>query len=346
MKTTFLYGLSIFLIFLCNIASAINVNSLYIGEVPVQSQSPDERRQKMPAALAQVFMKVSGDNQILTNPRIKQQLSKASSLVQQFGYTAANTTPYLLQIHFDMNGVNQCLREASAPVWEQNRPLILGWIHDESGEIGDILTHTTPNPVVDLMKQNMAARGLPFILPTMDNVDANTVNPQLITDMDITKLEAASKRYKSNSLLIGHITKNGDLLTTQWKLTMGNDQWGWTITGKKAEDIIPALMNQITKTLSTRFAIVTSNAIQKNIELKITGIHHQADFTQLIRYLNHLAPVANVSISNINGSDVLLNISLRSTEESFLKAISLSHELSYVANTDNTPPMIFKWNSQ
>lgn len=348
MKTALLYGLSIFLILTCHTASAIQVNSLYMGEIQVHSQSSEERHRMMPTALAQVFTKVSGNNQILTNPRIKQQLPKASSLVQQFGYAtsaAANTnTTYLLQIHFDINGVNQCLREANAPVWGQNRPLILGWISDESTPTQDILTLKTTNPMANLMKKNMDQRGIPFTLPNMDTTDANLITPQLITDMDIPKLLAASKRYKSDALLIGHLTKNGELLNTQWKLTLGSDQWEWNITGKTANDIIPALVDNITNTLSTRFAIVTSNSIQKNIALKIMGIHHQSDFTQLIRYLNHLTPVANVSISSVNGSDVLLSISLRSTEESFVKTLSLGQRLSAISTKDNTSPMIFQWN--
>lgn len=342
MKTVLLYGVCLFLICLCKGASAIQVNSLYQGEVQVYSQSHEERRQKMPVALAQVFVKVSGDNQILANPRIKQQLNKASTLVKQFGYSATKAQiPYLLKIHFDIDGVNQCLRDAGTPVWGQNRPLILGWIHDESAEIsGDILALNTQNAIVTVMKQTMEQRGLPFVLPAMDEIDVNVVTPQLITDMNIPKLEAASKRYNPNSLLIGHITKKGELLNTEWKLTLGNDQWEWNITGKTPNDVMPALINNITKALSTRFAIVTTSSIQKNITLKITGIHSQSDFAQLIRYLNHLTPVANVSISTIHGSDVLLNVSLRSTEESFLKVISLGQELSAV----NAKNMIFKWN--
>lgn len=344
MKTALLYGLSIFFMLICHAASAIQVNSLYIGEVPVHSQSPEERHNMMTGALAQVFIKVSGDKQILSNPRIKQQLSKAASLVQQFGYSANPNATYLLQVHFDINGVNQCLRNANAPVWGQNRPMILGWINDASTPTQDILTLKTPNAITHLINQNMKQRGIPFTFPNMDSTDANLITPQLITGMDIPKLLAASKRYKSDALLIGYMTKNGELLNTQWKLIIGNDQWEWNILGKTAMDIIPILVDNITTTLSTRFAIVTSNAIQKNIALKITGIHHQSDFIQMIRYLNHLTPVANVSISSIHGSDVLLNISLRSSEEAFLKTLSLSQRLSAM-NTDNKPSsLIFKWN--
>lgn len=348
MKTALLYGLNIFLVLIIHTAFAMNVNSLYVGKVQVHSQSSDERQKMMPIALAQVFIKVSGNRQILANPRIKQQLNKASSLVQQFGYTIASAqntnTPYVLQVHFDINGVNQCLRETNMPIWGQNRPLILGWINDESVLAPDILNPKTTNPIVYLIKQHMDERGIPFTLPSMDTLDTHLINPQTITSMDIPKLLIASKRYKSDALLIGHVNKTNDLFTTQWKLIMGTDQWEWNISDKTLNNIIPTLVDNITTTLSARFAVVTSNTIQKNIILKITGISQQTDFSQLIRYLNHLTPVANVSISSINGSVVLLNISLRSNEESFLKAISLGQKLSII-NTDNkTSTMIFQWN--
>lgn len=348
MKNALLLGLSIFLMLLGNAAFAVKVNSLYIGEVSVRSQSPEERRQVTQTALAQVFIKVSGNNQITNNPRIKQNLIKASPLVQQFGYTTptvSNTDkPYLLQIHFDINGVNQCLRDANAPIWGQNRPLILGWIHDEASQPAAILTLKTENPITDLMKQTMEQRGIPFSLPTMDTIDASLINPDHIINTDIPNLLTAAKRYKSNVILVGRVSKNADQFSTQWKLIMGKDEYAWDITGKTLNDIIPTLVNNITNTLSTHFAVVTSNNIQKNIALKITGIHQESDFAQLIRYLNHLTPVANVSISSIHGADVLLSISLRSTEESFLKAVSLGQRLSAVSQDAKISPMIFQWN--
>lgn len=348
MKNALLLGLGLYLLLIGNTAFAIKVVSLYMGEVRVNSQSPEERHKATQAALAQVFIKVSGNLQILSNPGVKQHLNKASALMQQFGYTTPTDShqdkPYLLQIHFDINGVNQCLRDANVPIWGQNRPLILGWIHDESTEPATILSLNTANPTTDLMKQAMEQRGIPFTFPVMDTIDANLINPNDIMTKDAPKLLTAAKRYNSNAMLIGRVSKNADMFTTQWTLTMGKDQWGWTITGKSLNNIIPALIDTITTTLSTRFAVVTSNNIQKNIALKITGIDQQSDFARLIRYLSHLTPVVSVSISSIDGSNVLLNINLRSTEESFLKAVSLGKRLSAATQDVKTSPMIFQWN--
>lgn len=332
MKNALLHGLILFLTFLGNIAFAVKVDSLYTGEIAVQSQAPEERRKATQMALAQVLIKVSGKKQILDNPRVKQHLTKASSLARQFGYTRHNTH-YLLQVQFDIDGVNQCLQDANAPIWGQNRPLILGWINDESIKLPEAADPQIPNTVNDLVKIAMEKRGIPLAYPT-----PTTSSP------DITELNNLGKRQKTDALLIGHISKNADMLNSQWKLTLNKDQWEWNIVGNTLNDIIPVLVDHVAATLSDHFAVVTSSHIQKNIFLKVTGIKHQSDFTQLIRYLNHLTPVANVSISNINGTNVLLNVSLRSTEESFLQAVSLGQKLSITPQDPSISPLIFHWN--
>lgn len=345
MKNTLLTGLILFLfIIISGITFAFKVDSLYTGEVPVHSQSSEEKQKATALGLANVFVKVSGNAQILQNPRIQQRIAHASQFVQQIGYIASSdkTNPYLLQIHFDMNAINRCLRDANVPVWNTSRPIILGLIVDESQQPATILNATDTKLTSQLLKQTMNSRGMPFLLPTMDNTDATIIKPDTLTTFDNTTALPITKRYKNNVFLIGQIHKNSNLYDTQWKLIMGQDQWEWNLSGKTIDDIISLLVNNMTTTLSTKLAIVTSNNIQKTISLKIMGINKQSDFTQLIRYLSHLTPVASVGITHVDGTNILLNINLRSTEESFLQAVALEHKLFIVQ--DQPSPMTLQWN--
>lgn len=340
--------LLILLSLLISKAFAIKVDALYQTTVRVNSQSAEERNKVIPIALEQVLIKASGNTQILSNPYIKSHLISADTLVQEFSYSATKVpgikTPYLLQIHFDVNGVNQWLRNANAPVWGQNRPLIMNWILFESpNKPPEIIQHQSLHPITQLINQYADQRGIPIVLPAMDVADFKLVGIEDLKTLSTVKPTQASNRYGSDAILIGHVVQEPQGFKTQWKLSLGDDQWQWDLTGNTLAEIIPTVINKVADTLSARFAILTTNVIQKDIALKIVGITEQNDFAQLVRYLNHLAPVADVSIVRISGNEIFLNISLRSSQESFIQTIALGEKLTPVGNQANTSPLIYQW---
>ncbi len=351
MRTAWVFALSIVVFFMTTSALAIKVDSLYKSTAPVTTQATAERNQATRQALEQVMIKVSGDAQILNNPKLKSNLSAADTLIQQFSYTTLppgkSTTPYLLEVQFDPTGVNQWLRDAGAAIWGQNRPLVIAWIvYEGSGHPAEIISSDSISDISTLLKQNAEKRGLPLVLPVMDMTEINQITPKDVTDMTISKLTDAAKRYVSDAVLIGHITQDSNGLASQWKLVLGDHQWDWNLAGKSIIDIAPTLINNITNTLATRFAVVTTNTIQKDLALKVTGITHYRDFAQLTRYLNHLTPVANVEITKIlSDNDVILKVSLRSTQESFVQALALGKKLTPAPITNAADTMVvYQWN--
>lgn len=326
---------------------AVKVETLYEGIVPVKSQSSEERYMATQKALAEVLIKVSGNSQIINNPRIKSRLITANHLVQEFGYDYPrdqnSENRYLLRTRFDKSGVNQWLRDASAPIWGQNRPQVLTWIAIEKpGNTEAILSES--DTVQTLLQENAKRRGIPLRIPTKEIKDRNRIHPEDIINMETAKLMDASKRYANSALLIGHMVQNDTGFTTQWKLIAGADAWDFNFAGTNEDAVISQLMDQVANTLAGRYAVVTTNNIQKNIALRVVGISLQSDFAKLIRYLSRLTPVASVGISRIAGNEIMLNVSLRSTQAAFTQAISLSQKLLPVASDLTSDPLIYKWN--
>lgn len=353
MRIAWLLGFSLFVSMMATSALALKIDTLYTGRVPVTTQAAAERAQATQQALIQVLVKVSGNDQILNNPQLKARVSSpdADTLIQQYSYitppTGTQNAPYVLEVQFDPTAINQWLRDAHIAIWGQNRPLIMAWILYESpGHAPEILSSDLTNETITLLKQNADKRGLQFILPVMDMTDINQTSAADITTMDIPKLVNATKRYASDGVLIGHITQNKQGFVSQWKLVLGDKQWNLNLTGNNLTDIMPVIVNKATNTLASRFAIVTTNTIQKDLVLKVTGITHYRDFAQLTRYLHHLTPVANVEITKIlTDNDVILKVSLRSTQEAFTQALSLGKKLTPVPMTDTTDTMVvYQWN--
>ncbi len=333
-----------------NAALAVRVTTLYQGVLPVASQSAAERNQLASEALQQVLIKVSGNNNILNRPEIKDHLSAASTFMQEFSYASApnlpdRTKPYLLQLNFDPDGINKLLRDAGAPIWGQNRPLLLIWLAYETKDHPvEIIGADSPNPLSVIVKQNTDRRGVPVLFPAMDVQDLEQVSANDVVTINLPKLTAAAKRYGSDAILAGQIQQNATGYTTQWKLIMGNDQWGWTITGKTLPDIMAAMADHVADTLAGRYATVITNTVQSNFTMKITGVAEAEDFVQVMNYIKHLTPVSDVELEQISGSDMLLSVSLRGSQESFTQALSVGQKLTPVTNDNKQAMLVYQWN--
>jgi Uncharacterized protein conserved in bacteria (DUF2066) len=92
--------------------------SLYTGQVPVNSQSDTERAEALKSALAQVLVKLAGDNAVLTKPEVAKAVANAEHYVQQYQYSQDVATDtgqpqarLNLVAQFDRNAVDQLLRD-------------------------------------------------------------------------------------------------------------------------------------------------------------------------------------------------------------------------------------------
>jgi hypothetical protein len=347
MKKYYLAGFCIIVGLLMSSVFAIRVNSIYQAGIPVASQSETEKPQAEQKALAQVFVKVSGNSAILENPSIKSSLTTADALAEEFSYSqspSTPTTPYILHIRFDSEAINRLLRNAGIPIWGQNRPLIVAWIEYEApNQAAEIIDSDSASSIQHSLKEYAEQRGLPIILPMMDVTDLNQVNVNDIVTMTIPVLQNASQRYTPDGILVARVFQLQEGYSIQSKMIMGAYQWGWTITGKKLDDVVAALTNNIAEALAGRYAVVVSNTVQTQLTMKVTGIVQQNDLADLMKYMSHLTPVADAEPLHISGTEVMLKISLRSSKQAFIQALSVGQKLR--PGSDSTDDLlVYQWN--
>ncbi len=92
--------------------------SLYTGQVPVNSQAEGERAEALKSALAQVVIKLSGDNTVLTRPGVAKAIANAERYMQQYQYIQDASTDagqpqarLYLVAQFDHDAVDQLMRD-------------------------------------------------------------------------------------------------------------------------------------------------------------------------------------------------------------------------------------------
>jgi hypothetical protein len=329
---------------------AVRVHSIYQAQVPVASQTPQKRSEAAKVGLAQVLAKVSGNTDILENkPSLKASLDKADTWIQEYSYATPpnppKDLPYVLTIHFDPDAINRLLREAGSPIWGQNRPLVLVWlVVDGTNRSGDIVDSNTSGDVQTVLKHYAKQRGLPLIFPVMDVTDMSQVAANDIITKSLPKLQNAAKRYASDALLVGRVTQSDGGFTSQWQLVSSADQSNWDISGSSLDQVFSSVVNNVSDVFAKHYAMLTTDAVQSQLTLKVTGVKQQADLVQLMKYVQHLTPVADVELKSVLGDEILLDVNLRGSKQSFIQSLGLSKTLEPVPNTNTEgDTLVYQW---
>jgi uncharacterized protein len=347
MRKLFLIASALWVLFISSSVYAVRVTTLYQAEIPVSSQSAQEKTHAIQDGLVRVLIKVSGNKQILEKyPALKASLSQADSLVQEYKYTsitgAAKSESNLLSLHFDPDGVNRLLREAGAPIWEANRPLILVWLAYQGLNHPVDIVDSAKGLIQTQLKQSTGQRGLAVILPMMDMQDINTVTVNDVINKSLPTLQQAAARYDSNAMLVGHLSQNNIDIESEWTLVLGADKWEWDVRGKSLQEVLNGLANNIADTLASRYATVVTDAVQTQLSLKVAGVKQQNDLLQLIKYLQHLTSVADVQLASVAGSDVVLNVNLRGSKQAFIQVLAMGKKLIPAQDTPSDG-MAYQW---
>jgi hypothetical protein len=330
------------------LAGAVRVHSIYQDEVLVASQSSKDKSHALQEALADVFIKVSGNSRVMdSNPNLKVNLIHADQYVQEFSYSspkdAPKATPYLLFVRFDANAINRLLTEAGTPTWGQNRPLILVWLA--------LQTKDHPLDIVDsstdferLLRQSAKQRGLPMIFPMMDVTDLSLVSINDVTTPVAANLQQASQRYSSSAMLIGSVKQTNTEFSSHWQLVLGTSSWNWDVPGKSLPDVFSGVVDDVADALATRYGLITTGDVLSELTLTISGIKQHADLLSLMKYLQRLTPVSEVQLRSVSGNEIILDLSLHGSRESFVQAAALSKNLKPVTPATLTDGGLeYKW---
>jgi hypothetical protein len=328
---------------------AVRVHSIYQAEIPVSSESVEDRLQAEQDALAEVLVKMSGNSQILdNNPNLASNLKNADNFVEETSYASLpgvqKSAHSLLLVRFDEESVNRLLHDTGAPVWGQYRSLILVWLAFQSFNRAPDIVDPSTSTITKLLKKTAKHRGLPVIFPMMDVTDLTQVSINDISNPVIEHLQQASARYASNAILVGNIAQNAISFTGHWQLILGAEHWSWDITGKTMQEVMTGIIGKVTDTFASRYGVLLSTTVESQLDLIVVGVKQYTDLLRLMKYVQQLAAVEAVQIKNISEDEVTLDVSLRGKKEAFIQAVLLGKNLQALSAMNLSEGALeYKW---
>ncbi len=310
MKNNIFITLFIFFLLWIPSASAVIVPKLYAVELPIADFSQAARQQAFPKALQQVLIKTSGNAEIASLPEIQASLSSAYSLINSYSYSEPDTDngkqqQLFLNVKFNPKGIEQLLNNAKQGLWGNNRPLILTWL-----DIDDtIIASNNDDDIVNALIDNAKRLGLPIILPVTDLPDFNNISTENIKQLNISAIKKTSKRYNTDTILVGYITKvEPDNWQGSWTLLLNDSIVHWDITGINPTQILTKAMNNVANSLSTQFAVLNDSATRKQLTVLITGVTGLNEYSDISKYLRGLNTVTEVDLTDAGPNYVKLQV--------------------------------------
>lgn len=259
MKTV-IKNLLLALVLVWDVAYSVKLPNLYEIDMPVASQTSDDRSEATRQGFKQMLTRLTGNPDVSKNRVLREAIERAEYYVQGYSYPASDqdASTIMLHISFEKDDVRRLLKKANSPTWGDERPLIITWLTIiQENRAPEIIGSDTPGSLLTTMQDQSSKMGLPLIFPLMDVEDLDHVTPDNVTLMELPVIETASKRYAPNGYLIGSIEAAEQGYESQWQLVLGSDKWAWEISANTPDEIAALILNQISQTVAKRFGGVS-----------------------------------------------------------------------------------------
>lgn len=355
-----------FLSLICFSANAVKVTDLYHTVVPLTDTSKESVVEAQSNALAEIFIRVSGQKEILSNEEIRAALKHANQYVTG-EMQRKEGDELFLALDFSDDEIAKTLSKAKATLWGSNRPQTLIWQVTSRGH-RKIEWDQKPDDYTRAIKKQAGYRGLPVLLPIGDLEDVNSVSVSDIWGGFIEPILTSSQRYMPDSLLVTKLVHMGVRKEAQSEDTskvplllqdpaqavkpVSVYRLSWQFYDQNPSSLMEAsaaiiepqkglftgTLNEVYRQLfdliadeyASRYAISLSGQSISSIDLEIENVKTSQDYYKLERILKAMSSVQSYYPTFSDGEIMEVKVSLKTSVQNFMNELSLNNQLKKV----------------
>lgn len=328
-------GLSVCLLLSSVPVMAKKVVDLYQAQVSVSDRSQKSWQLGIKEGLVQVFVKVSGNNQVGTIPQVRESLENAEKFVESFGYKS-KASDLLLVADFSERQVRKVLRDARQSLWGEDRPETIIWFSRQAHNFEPVMIGATNFPDISkALRQQALRRGIPVKLPKLDQSDLSQISLNEMRLLNKFAMERASKRYDSEAVLGVQISQN---IEDQWdakcRLLVNGQTIEWYDQANSEEEIFSRIIDRLASELADEVLALRYHASQERVELEIEGVSGLDDYVKVVDFVKHLLPVTDVEVLGVKADVLRLNVLSGGGVSGLSEAISHAKHRTLEVNAD------------
>ena len=324
----------------CHVAPAAQV-VLNTAEVPVASQSAEDRQAAMQAAFFQVLTKYSGNEQVQTVPELQLDSAQIEQMLSHYSYQAnpdQAALPWLFQATFDEKPVKRLLSQAREPLWSAKRPAILFMVDVRAPQTDE----STSMPWWQLAHQWAGRRGLVMLHLLGDMSDQEHMPPEAHGPLDqaswVDFLNYAKSRYQTPVVLRAEVVPQADqTYQASWSMNYLDKNWQWQSQGA-IDTCVQNGVNEAANQLAEQMAVVPVSQALEHVTVWISGVGGLDNYAQLLRSVRQLSGVEDADMLSLNPRGVLLDVQTLASLEDLQSQLQQSPYLSRGDEWDSHAP--------
>ncbi len=294
------------LVLLCVLSATVQAAMTSLGEVevPVGDRSAERRSEALAQGLEQVLVRLTGSRD-LSRPELGAVRQQPARWATKYRYLERDQQ-LLMTASFDTEGLLAALQRAGAPVWGATRPQTLVWLVLQRPGMGELLARGGSDPVLSALQQTAAERGLPLVLPLMDDEDRRGIAVADIRGHFDHVMHKASQRYAA-PLTLAAVLYTGNTPQLRWRLFRGAEQLEQgEITAADEQQAVQQLIDRVTDRLASVYVIRAGGGAALSLEVR--QVQALADWQSLQSYLQGLTGVGNVQLVALSGDTLHFNL--------------------------------------
>ena len=338
-------------------AKAAVIEDLYDAKIAVDDQSQRTQNNAFSLALRQVLIKVRGNNDLLTHPKIKSAMTKATRFVRSYSYDKQESQLYLV-ISFDPKRVKNIIRSSGFPVWDKRRPDSIVWlaIQPVDNAARQIATQTEYADIYQQLSERAASRGIGLVFPLWDLDDIQTLSVYDIWGGFSAQISQASERYAVPSVLSARfypnnqsseVTQGSVVTNTQseaawaadWTMIEGGSLLAGQVQGDTPLVIADGLIDALADQLSLKYAIDLTKIDQSDtkIQIIVNNIDSLTYYSQVLKSLESMSVVNSATLIKQQGPRATFELDLLGDVEDLTNALNLGSKIRPVVNDFGQP---------
>lgn len=313
------------LLMLLAVAGGAAAQTLSEVTLPVADRSTEARSTALRTGLEQILVRLTGSRTPDTMPGAAAVLDAPESWVAQYGYVGSGDA-LQLQARFDVQAISAQLARSGAPVWGAARPPVLVWAVSDRG---DIHSRDSDAAFVRALRARAEARGLPLLLPVMDDTDRAQISASDIRGRFDRQLREASRRYDS-PLAATVVYYTGGRPSLRWRIVQeGGTLREGQLNADSDTELAATLADTLADYMADLYAVQGSEA--RLARLEIDGLNSLKDWQAARTYIAGQAGVRDVALSRLQGKVAELRLDFAGDSAQLERLLTLNGDLQRCA---------------
>ena len=289
---------------------ALAADEFFAEAVAVEDRSAGELARAAGDALTRVFVRVSGDEQILDEAPFNEAVQNAQSHVLLYSYQDDQDGGTRVFFEFDDAFVRSLFRDHSILYWEQRRPPLVIWLALDEPFSRRFAARSDDVELLAPSLDRLGLRGVEVRFPLLDLADSAALSVNAIWERDFDQVRRASARYGTEHALVGRwIDLSDGSKLVDWYYVGPEQSENLQFRATELSDIWDRGVDLAVDAMRDSLAVTLQQfEMSEAIAVSVKGVKSYADYRAISSVFDELGQLVDLRIDSLNGDTVIYRV--------------------------------------